>query len=309
MDEFALIRRYFAGLSPAGGRGVQLGIGDDCALLEVDVGQTLAVTTDTLVSGRHFLPDADPESLGWKSLAVNLSDLAAMGAVPRWITLALTLEHADADWLAAFARGLGALAAEHNVTLVGGDMTRGPLSIMVTAMGAVPPGQALRRSGARAGDVVCVTGTLGDAALALREPHVDVALNARLHRPTPRVQAGLALRSLAHAAIDLSDGLAGDLSHVLQASGVGADVWVARLPRSAAFAKRGPTDAVALQVAGGDDYELCVCLPPERVAEAQSVCGVALTEIGRITPEPGLRLLDASGATMAIPPQGYRHFT
>lgn len=310
IDEFALIRRYFAALTPAGA-DVALGIGDDCALLRVAAGEELAVTTDTLVAGRHFSLDNGPYDIGWKSLAVNLSDLAAMGAQPRWFTLALTLEQADEAWLGEFARGLGALARAQGIALVGGDTTRGPLSISITAMGTVACGGALRRAGAQVGDLVCVTGSLGDAAYALRKRTqlpLDAALRARLDRPEPRIAAGLALRELAHAAIDLSDGLAGDLSHLLAASGVGAVIRAAALPGAPAVLACTPSDRLALQARGGDDYELCVCLPPERLEAARARLEVPLTVIGEVLSEPGLRFVDASGATITVPPHGYRHF-
>lgn len=310
MNEFALIQRYFATLTPAAA-DVTIGVGDDCALLSVPPGMELAVTTDTLVAGRHFPLDTAPFHIGWKSLAVNLSDLAAMGARPRWFTLALTLQSADDAWLSEFARGLRELATRHAVSLVGGDTTRGPLSLTITAMGLVPSGTALRRDGAQIGDAVCVTGTLGDAALALADVlggRVAGDLRARLDRPEPRVTAGLALRDLAHAAIDLSDGLGGDLAHVLAASGLGATIDADALPMSVQFAQRVPVDRRALQIRGGDDYELCVCLPADRVDEARMRLDVPLTVIGCITAETGLRFVDASGATIAIPPHGYRHF-
>ena len=310
MDEFALIRRFFDRMT-RDAADISLGIGDDCALLRPPVGHELAVTTDTLVAGRHFPLDTAAADIGWKSLAVNLSDLAAMGAAPRWFLLALTLPDADASWLEGFSTGLAELAAEAGIALVGGDTTRGPLSVTITAIGSLPPGAALRRSGAQAGDAVCVTGTLGDAALALRglRENDDLMLRSRLDRPTPRLSAGLALREIAHAAIDLSDGLAGDLKHVLDASGVGADIDTASLPMSASFARLAGDDArLALQAAGGDDYELCVCIAPDRVDEARAKLDLPLTVIGRITAEPGLRWLDAAGKRIEPNLQGYRHF-
>ena len=311
MDEFQLIQRFFAALTSSA-EGVRVGIGDDAALLTVGVGQELVVTTDTLVSGRHFPLDTAPYDIGWKSLAVNLSDLAAMGAEPRWFTLALTLEQSDESWLAEFARGLRDLADKHRVALVGGDTTRGPLSITVTAMGQVPLAKALRRNLGRAGDLVCVTGTLGDAALALKlGPNAGDSLRGRLDRPEPRITAGLRLRGLATAAIDLSDGLAGDLSHILRASGVGADIDASQLPASPEFLERvgeSQFSRLALQAQGGDDYELCVCLPPGHLTGARAGLDIALTVIGCLSSEPGLRFVDASGATIAVPPHGYRHF-
>ena len=320
MDEFELIRRYFAELTPPRA-DVALGIGDDAALLSAPRGHEVAVTTDTLIAGRHFPDDTDPQAVGWKSLAVNLSDLAAMGAEPRWFTLALTLRMADPEWLSGFAAGLGAMARESGVALVGGDTTQGALSITVTAMGTVPAGKAIRRSGAKVGDSICVTGTLGDAALALRLGQGEAGgrgearsadlehLRTRLNRPTPRVAVGAALRDLVHAAIDLSDGLAGDLSHILDASGVGAELRAAKLPMSPAFKNLSePEDRLALQVSGGDDYELCVCLPAENVAKLRKRLDVPLTEIGRIVRGKALTVLDAKGKKLAIDPFGYRHF-
>ena len=320
MDEFELIRRYFAPLSGAAA-DVVLGIGDDCALLAPPPEQELAVTSDTLVAGRHFPAGTEPYDIGWKSLAVNLSDLAAMGARARWFTLALALPEADEAWLAGFAAGLKALADQAGVHLVGGDTTRGPLTITITALGLVPTGTALRRSGARVGDRICVSGTLGDAALALElwragDPRGRTdeayALRARLDRPTPRLALGLALRGLAHAAIDLSDGLAADLSHVLKASGVGARLDAARLPSSAAFDRLAPPASRArLQLAGGDDYELCLCIAPSQLVEARHLAGqagVELTDVGEIRAGEGLQIFDVDAQPLAFTELGYRHF-
>lgn len=307
MDEFALIRQHFSTLTAAR-EGVTLGIGDDAALLQMPAGQELVVSTDTLVAGRHFPLDTAPADIGWKSLAVNLSDLAAMGAEPRWFTLALTLPEADEAWLSGFAGGLRELADRQRVALVGGDTTRGPLSITVSALGLVPAGAALRRDGARPGDLVCVTGSLGDAALALRK--TGTGLDQRLNRPEPRVAAGLALRGLASAALDLSDGLAGDLGHILRASGVGAVLEASRLPMSPAFQAHAPSaERLTLQAQGGDDYELCVCVPPQHLAEAQGrLAPLPLTPVGHITGGEGLQVLDAAGGRIPLEARGYRHF-
>ncbi len=317
MDEFALIRHYFGALTPVGGdAGVALGIGDDAALLQPTAGCELVVTSDTLVAGRHFPEATAAFDIGWKSLAVNLSDLAAMGARPRWFVLALTLPVADPAWLAPFADGLAALARQHRVALVGGDTTRGPLSITITALGEVPVGQALRRSGARPGDAVCVTGTLGDAALALTQigtldaAHDGDSLRARLDRPEPRIAAGLAMRGIAHAAIDLSDGLSGDLQHILDASGVGAVVDVDALPASPGLAS-GAASAAArmpLQLAGGDDYELCICLPASAIETLRARVDVPLTRVGTVVSGQGLRLVNAEGHTITLSSTAYRHF-
>lgn len=328
MDEFGLIRRYFAALSEPDGSVIR-GIGDDAAILAPPLGHELLMTSDSLVAGRHFPLSTTAFDIGWKSLAVNLSDLAAMGGQPLWFLLALTIPEPDEAWLAGFADGLRTLAREQGIALVGGDTTRGPLAITITAVGAAPAGTALRRDCARPGDLVCVTGTLGDAALGLRlsghraaaaqddarEPcaqtqHDLEALRVRLDRPTPRLQAGLALRGLATAAIDLSDGLAGDLGHVLAASGVGAELEADALPMSDAFSRQAESrDRLALQAAGGDDYELCVCLPPEHLAAArQALAPLPLTVIGRISPEPGLRWRAADGRLLAPELQSYQHF-
>lgn len=312
MDEFALIRRYFSKLSAAHD-GVVLGIGDDAALLAPRPGHQLVVTCDTLIRGRHFPAETAAFDVGWKSLAVNLSDLAAMGAQPRWFLLALSLPEADENWLADFGAGLKALADRHGVALVGGDTTRGELGITITAMGEVPTGAALLRGGARVDDCVCVTGTLGDAAAALALLQTgtrDAALMARLDRPEPRIAAGLALRGIAHAAIDLSDGLAGDLQHVLDASGVGAELNVDAMPCSDALRARcTPEQRLPYQLAGGDDYELCLCIAPDRIEAARAALDVPLTVVGHITAQPGLRCVDGGGATIGFDRSAYRHFS
>lgn len=315
MDEFQLIRYYFAALTPPRA-DLRLGIGDDAALLQPPPGEELAVTTDTLVAGRHFPPDTAAYDIGWKALAVNLSDLAAMGAQPRWFFLALTMPQADANWLQEFARGLGDLAGRYTVSLAGGDTTCGPLSITITAIGSVPPGLALRRDGARPDDLICVTGPLGDAALALQLlqsgnlQQQDAALRHRLDRPEPRVAAGLALRGLASAALDLSDGLAGDLQHILDACHVGAAVQAEALPASAEFLRHAlPAEQkLRLQAAGGDDYELCLCIPERNLAAARAACAEQLTVIGHITAQAGLRWLTAAGDSLVDPLRGYQHF-
>ena len=311
MDEFELIREHFSKLTTARA-GVKLGIGDDAALLRVPAGHELVVTTDTLVAGRHFPDDAAAEDIGWKSLAVNLSDLAAMGAQPRWFTLALTLRMADSVWLGGFANGLRALAEQSGVALVGGDTTQGPLSITITALGTVPAGEAMRRDGAKPGDLVCVTGTLGDAALALRQKagsDLPESLVQRLNRPNPRTKAGLALRGNARAVIDLSDGLSGDLQHVLDASGVGADIRADQLPQSAEFAQFADAqERLQLQAAGGDDYELCACIPRAKLKSVAACLDVPLTVIGRVTKKRGLRFCAPDGAIIPVDLQAYRHF-
>ncbi|MDP2229205.1 MAG: thiamine-phosphate kinase [Moraxellaceae bacterium] len=312
MDEFALIRQFFT-QGPTR-PDVSAGIGDDAALLQVPVGQELVVTTDTLVAGRHFPDDAAAFDIGWKSLAVNLSDLAAMGAEARWVTLALTLPTANESFLREFARGFFALAAQEQVALVGGDTTRGPLSVTVTAMGTVPTGQALRRGGAVAGDDLWISAPPGDAALGLQialgqwadELPDSLATQAleRLHRPTPRLALGLALRPLASACLDVSDGLAQDLGHLLAASGTGAELDLGLLPQSPALRHIDPAFASVFALTGGDDYELLFTAP---ASSATAVQALGATRIGRITAMPGLRLF-RDGTAVDMPLTGYTHF-
>lgn len=319
MSEFDLIRTYFAELGAARA-DVELGVGDDCALLKVPPGQVLAVSIDTLVCGTHFLPDCDPRALGHKSLAVGLSDLAAMGAEPAWATLALTLPPElvpqNPGWIGAFARGLGALAQQHGVRLVGGDTTRGPLAVTLQVHGFVPAGAAIRRSGARPGDLIYVSGTLGDAGLALRQRQsgvpVDSGLSERLDRPSPRVSLGAALRGMASALIDISDGLAADLGHILESSGVGADLDLKSLPLSPAVAAAVATESDwSLPLASGDDYELCICLPPERAVGIEPLAerlGCPLTRVGIIREGAGLVCLGPDGAVVHLACAGFDHF-
>ncbi|HEY8228936.1 MAG TPA: thiamine-phosphate kinase [Rhodanobacteraceae bacterium] len=296
---------------------VALGIGDDAALLDVPAGQQLVACTDTLVAGVHFPVATAPEDIGWKSLAVNLSDLAAMGAEPAWALLALTLPDADARFVERFADGFAALASKHAVALIGGDTTQGPLSITVTALGFVPRGAALTRGGAHAGDAVFVTGTLGDAAGALKllldgRP-TPAALLARLHRPEPRVAAGLALRGVASACIDVSDGLLADLGHVCAASGVGAELDADALPLSSALVANFDAGAYRqFALAGGDDYELCFAVPPgceDRVASALAAAACSATRIGRIVEGSGVGVLDAGANEIKIGHAGWEHFS
>jgi thiamine-monophosphate kinase len=317
LDEFALIARHFA--REVSRADVLLGVGDDAALLMPPPGAALVATTDTLISGVHFPTETDPESIGHKALAVNLSDLAAMGATPAWALLSLTLPEADESWLAAFARGFFALSERHHMALVGGDTTRGALSITVQALGHVAPHNALRRGAAQAGDLIYVTGTLGDAGLALLALQDEVKLPradrdqvlARLNRPEPRIAAGQALAGIARACIDVSDGLAADLGHILTASGVGAQVQIERLPRSAALARHfDAAGGWVVPLAGGDDYELCFTVPSARQAEAElalAAISVPFTWIGHITARSGLHCLLDDGSEFH-PPAGYRHF-
>lgn len=298
--EFDLIARHFHRPSP---RAV-LGVGDDCALLAPTPGMELALSTDLLVEGRHFIAAHPPARLGHKALAVNLSDLAACGATPRAYLLSLALPSADDAFLTPFAQGLHALADAHDIELVGGDTTAGPLTIGITVLGEVPAGQALRRSGARAGDDIWVSGTPGLARLGLESllrgaslrQEDDAAARLALEAPTPRVALGLALRGLASAAIDLSDGLLGDLGHVLAASGVGAEIDADAIPLHPALAAQPLALRRLCQLAGGDDYELLFTATPGQAAAVQALGGVA--RIGRITAAPGLVVRDGAGAPL-----------
>lgn len=311
LTEFGVVARYFASLTPAAAQTVK-GVGDDAALMQPSPGCQLVWSIDSLVEGVHFSAGADPASLGHKALAVNLSDLAAMGATPFGVLLALTLPTVDDAWCAAFAEGFGALAIQAGIPLVGGDMTRGPLTISVSVLGEVPVGRALRRDGAQLGDMVAVTGPLGDAALALHlGDEAPSALQSALHRPDPHLAAGLVMRDYAHAAIDVSDGLMADLQHICEASGVGAAIRVDCLPQSAAFANYRPANAADLQAAGGDDYVLCVTLAPDQIDDAQAALkrvGAGLTVIGRITEGTTASLLTADGAPVALSSRGFQHF-
>ena len=313
-SEFDLIRQFFAHATRPRD-DVLLGIGDDCALLQPPAGQTLAVSIDTLVEGRHFAAGTDPAALGHKALAVNLSDLAAIGARPAWATLALTLPSADPVWLEAFMRGFVELAAEYRVQLVGGDTTRGPRSISVQVHGFVAARDALRRDAGRPGDRLFVSGTLGDAALALRllaqDRPVDSALRERLDRPQPRIALGRLLAGRAGAAIDVSDGLTADLRHICAASGVGAQLELARLPLSAPVAALASAGDWTAPLAGGDDYELLFSVDPARIADLVGDCaaaGQAVTEIGRLVDTSGIRLLYPDGQLSEEIPDGFDHF-
>ena len=339
MDEFELIERYFA----RGARRAVVGIGDDCAVIRITPGHEIAMSTDMLVEGRHFLAGTDPERLGHKTLAVNLSDCAANGAVPRYALLAMALPHADDAWLAAFSRGLFALADRFDVELIGGDTTRGPLNLCVTIIGEVPAGASLLRSGARVGDLVWVSGRLGSAAMGLALLQGDESLSSddrrraidALETPEPRVALGLALRGIATAAIDVSDGLVGDLGHILERSHVGAEVFIDAIPcepwlramRSVGprampaetralsdndrtrVANRAPAGSDRTGVAnrallaGGDDYELCftaAASSESAVHAAGRSAGVEVTAIGRIVQGNSLRVIDQAGKVMPM---------
>lgn len=326
MGEFDLIRRYFA-RPPGHAPHVVLGVGDDCALLQPTPGMQWAVSSDMLVEGRHFFAGTDAARLGHKALAVNLSDLAACGARPAGFTLALALPQADEAWLDAFSRGLLQLADLHGCPLVGGDTTRGPLNICITVFGEVPPGQALLRSGARPGDDIYVSGTLGDARLALSALQGQTALPAallhaaqlRLEQPTPRVALGMALRGVASAALDVSDGLLGDLGHLLEASRVGARVntentthlIAARAYLESAGADFDEEFLQQCTLAGGDDYELVFTAPAtarDAVARASQASATPVTRIGQIEAAPGLRLVGPQGEAVAPRYASFDHF-
>lgn len=327
LDEFALIRRYFARrdlVAPAPA-GLVAGIGDDCALLSMEPARELAFSMDLLVEGVHFPPGCDPRLLGQRALRVNLSDLAAMGAEPVCFTLGLALPEVDETWLEGFSQGLAEVAIEGGCVLVGGDVTRGPLTICIQVHGEVPQGRALRRNGAAPGDDVYVTGTLGDAAAALpwilegnrsgeALPRDTVAaLRDAYYRPALQIRNGLALRGLASAAIDLSDGLASDLQHILDASDAGATIELERLPLSPAFRRAVPEqEHWPLAVQGGDDYGLCFTAPGGSRDPVEAVLGdlgAVVHRIGRIEAEPGLRWLGPDGVLRTMDKGGYRHFS
>jgi thiamine-monophosphate kinase len=324
VPEFDLIEIIRARTAQSRG-DVVLGIGDDAALLKPPAGQQLVACTDTLVAGVHFPQDTAPQDIGWKSLAVNLSDLAAMGATPAWAMLALTLPKADRRFVEAFADGFAQLARAHAVNLVGGDTTQGPLSVTVSAFGFSPESRALLRSGARVGDAVFVTGTLGDAAAALRlmqdsglgtrDPSNEQArseLLLRLNRPEPRIAAGLALRDVASACIDVSDGLLADLGHICEASGMGAVVEADALPLSSAMLALFEADERrAFALSGGDDYELCFTASvdrADRIAADFARLGFGAARIGRVVAEAGVRVRDANGNAVEPPRRGWQHF-
>ena len=316
MSEFSLIKRYFTRATP----GAILGVGDDAAMVQVGNGMELAISTDMLVSGTHFFADADPYMLGHKALAVNISDMAAMGAQPRWATLALSLPNEDEKWLAQFSAGFFSLADQFNVELIGGDTTRGPLNLCITILGEVPQGKALRRDGAQVGDEIWVSGSIGDAALVLAymqgklqlsEAVIKAAAPA-LHQPQPRVSLGLALRGLAQSAIDISDGLLADLGHILERSKVGAELQFASLPASLHL-QPYLAEAAGRQclLAGGDDYELCFTASASRHAEIMQLAtqlALPLTNIGKVIAGRGCIVKATDGSVMQIEEKGYEHF-
>ncbi|CAN5887056.1 thiamine-phosphate kinase [soil metagenome] len=319
LSEFDLIKRYFAQHRISDPR-IALGIGDDCALLNPTPGMQLAISSDMLVSGRHFFPDADPLMLGHKCLAVNLSDLAAMGATPLAFTLALSLPEANPEWLQGFSQGLLALAGQHQCSLIGGDTTKGPLTICITIFGELPPGSALRRDAAQVGDDIWVSGSLGDARLALAGYWKELKLDddaqqqaaQRMHQPTPRIALGLALRGIAHAALDISDGLVGDLGHILERSGVGASLHLDSLPAGPVLSLQPLAKRREFTLAGGDDYELCFTAAVAQrsaVLAAGVASNTAVTRVGSIEATPGLRLLDDFGQQVSLALTSFDHFS
>jgi len=315
-SEFDVIRRFFM---PDTDHTILAG-GDDAALIAVNAGVELAVSTDMLVSGRHFFEDAEPYGVGCKCMAVNLSDMAAMGATPRWATLSLALPRADEDWLEAFATGFIGTARDYGVDLIGGDTTRGPLTVCVQILGEVPAGRALRREGARAGDDLWVSGTLGDAALALAHARGELSLppedltyvQQRLNQPCPRVALGAALLDCAHSAIDISDGLVADVGHIAAASNVRMVIRWQFIPLSSvAMRYRGNPVVTHCALAGGDDYELAFTAPPElrvKIGKLSAELGVAATLIGTVEAGSGVTIIDEGGEPMALPEGGFDHF-
>jgi len=317
LSEFDLIQRFFKTQSEvmrtANPGSVLLGIGDDCALLKTSPTEEIAITSDMLVCGRHFFADANPEWLGWKALAVNLSDLAAMGAKPLGFTLALALPKPDPIWLEAFSKGLFAIASEYHCPLIGGDTTAGPLNICITAIGSLPKGKAICRSGALEGDEIWVSGSVGDARLALAALRHEIdlvkedleAIEARMHQPTPRVNLGIALRESANSALDVSDGLLGDLRHILLQSNKDAEIFLDRIPKSITLRKQSEATQNRYAASGGDDYELCFTAPKSKRDEIIKISeglNLPLTHIGNIqlmqhsTPE--VRLISSTGARL-----------
>ncbi len=319
LSEFEIIQQIFQ-QQITDRQDVCLGMGDDAALVNVPSGSKLAITTDTMIAGVHFPIDMKPRDIGYRALAINLSDLAAMGAEPAWITLALTIPESNQTWLKAFASGLFGLAKDYNVQLIGGDTTRGPLSITIQAFGFIPDQEWLTRSGASVGDLVYVTGTLGDAAAGLKfwsaSTKNSLWLKERLTRPIPRVEAGLCLRNIASSAIDISDGLVADLTHILSASGVGAQLDIDQIPLSLALCaelemelEKAVDIGWDLALSGGDDYELCFTVPADKkdqLEELRTICQIA--KIGVIESKPGLRCVSKDGSLHGIKSTGYQHF-
>ena len=316
--EFDLIERFFKtaanSLRTNADQAITLGIGDDCALIKPRADEEVSITSDMLVEGRHFFAGANPELLGRKALAVNLSDLAAMGARPIGFTLAIALPTVDSTWLEAFSKGLFAMAEEYSCPLIGGDTTAGPLTISITAFGALPKGEAIRRSGAKPGDDIWVSGTVGDARLALAALRHEITLSAedlhqierQMHNPTPRIELGMQLRNIASSALDVSDGLLGDLRHILKQSQVDAEIQLDKLPKSDTLQKQDVQIQNQFAACGGDDYEICFTAPASQRDKIEAISksiGLPLTIIGKIAPKNDLEvkvyLLDESGALLS----------
>lgn len=319
LSEFSIIERYFTRPSRRG--DVVLGVGDDAALMQVPHGMQLAVSVDTLIAGHHFPVDTDPEAIGYKSLAVNLSDMAAMGAKPAWVTLSLALPEPDEQFLERFAKGFFTLAQEYDVELVGGDTVRGPMAFTVQVTGFVPTGQAMLRSGTQPGDLVFVTGSLGDAGAGLKlkqdgqcsDEDAQAALIRRLEYPQPRVAEGGSLRGIASSAIDISDGLLADLGHILDSSGCGATLQLDAIPRSAALLGciGDELESLRLALGAGDDYELCFTVPPHKVADLKTVSAnwaCEVSRIGEIVEGSGIKLVGAHAELLSDNSAGFDHF-
>ncbi len=321
LNEFGIIQQFFSDLTVSRSDTIK-GIGDDCAILQPDPDKLLVVSTDTLVSGRHFFANTSPENIGYKSLAVNLSDLAAMGAKPAWVSLALTMPQADQDWLRRFVSGFGELARSHSLELIGGDLTQGPLSITVTIHGYASPEYVLQRQGACIGDLIAVSGNLGSAALALQQlmavsvtggRDVNDDLLEALHRPQPRVQLGMQLAQFATSCIDISDGLLSDLGHICHASGCQAEIQLASLPcHQAVLHEIDQTNSWDIPLTGGDDYELCFTLKPsdaDLLADISQQAGVAVTVIGEMKRGAGVVCMDDKHQVVEITSSGFMHFS
>ena len=317
LGEFDLIQRFFKTQSEhmlaTNPTAVKLGIGDDCALLKTDPNEEIAITSDMLVSGRHFFPDANPQWLGWKALAVNLSDLAAMGARPLGFTLALALPEVNSAWLEGFSKGLFSIANQYSCPLIGGDTTAGPLNICITAFGGIPKEKAIHRSGASEGDDIWVSGSVGDARLCLAALRHEIELSKedlesieeRMHQPSPRINLGIALRDVANAALDVSDGLLGDLKHILKQSGKDADIFLDRIPKSATLRKQAQNIQDQYAACGGDDYELCFTAPTSKrdaIAKISTDLNISLTHIGNIKSmrelSPEINLINSTGVAL-----------
>jgi len=318
LGEFELIQRFFKTGSEAmlssDDQSIMLGIGDDCALLKPNPGEEIAITSDMLVEGRHFFADANPEWLGRKALAVNLSDLAAMGARPLGFTLSIALPQVNSNWLEAFSKGLFALAQEYSCPLIGGDTTAGPLNICIAAFGSIPHGKAIKRSGAIAGDEIWVSGSVGDARLTLAALRHELSLSStdlqaieiHMHQPTPRIDLGMHLRGIATAALDISDGLLGDLKHILKQSKVGAQIFLDHLPKSATLQQQSEAVQNQFAACGGDDYEICFTASPDKrsvISDISKKLRLAITHIGNIKTmqfsEPIIQLLDKNGKELS----------